>query len=165
MFAESDAPLGGTLKLNYGYALPRNAVFTVSCTDTTQTFVEYDTTYAVSGGSTVSTFGFKAKDGPADVTFTFTEPNLYPDGVSARVLITNVPPQLLYPSRDPENPTEIQALAGAPFPFSAIAYIVDVSRGAARRGISRLHRQPQFRLPRNRPSGHSPLRGADSRSL
>ena len=77
VFAESKAAIGATLKLDFGYNLPRNASFTVECSDLTGDYVEFTTPLNVPGGTRTTSFGFKAKDGHADVTFTFTEENLY----------------------------------------------------------------------------------------
>ena len=105
------------LNLEFGYSIP-NSVFTVSSSD--DTLVNYDPQLNISAG-TWGQFAFQPKDGPANITFTFTEPTLYPDGVTVPVTITNVPPSLYLPSLDPNNPTPITALLGAPYVFSATA--------------------------------------------
>lgn len=118
-------PEGGQqqLHLDFGYNLPQTVTFQIQSTDD-GTHVTFDqATLVAPMRSSGADFAFNALDGanPSSVTFTFTGDTAYQGGASATIMITNVPPVLQYPSRDPENPTPIQALAGAPFNFNATA--------------------------------------------
>ena len=119
-YAESEAQT--VLNLDFGYPLPQAATFEVSADPADA--VAYNALLPVAISKTRAQLRFTPKDGVqggTSVTFTFTEPNLYPDGAIATITITNVPPTLFFPSRDPENPTKISALAGAPYIFTALA--------------------------------------------
>ena len=118
-------PEGGqqTLHLDFGYNLPQTVTFQIQSTDDGSHVTFDQATLVAPMRSSGADFAFNALDGanPSSVTFTFTGDTAYQGGASATVMITNVPPVLQYPSRDPDNPTPIQALAGAPFNFNATA--------------------------------------------
>ncbi|MBQ3811672.1 MAG: hypothetical protein II839_12755 [Kiritimatiellae bacterium] len=118
-------PEGGQqqLHLDFGYNLPQTVTFQIASTDD-GTHVTYDqATLTVPQHAAGADFAFNALDGanPSSITFTFTGDTAYTGGASATVMITNVAPVLQYPSRDPDNPTPVNALAGAPYNFSATA--------------------------------------------
>ena len=81
-------------------------------------------------GATQTSFRVNALDGDYNFTVTVSDASGYFQDAILQGVVNNVRPTLLTPSTDPDNPTEISALAGAPYNFSALASDVSADDNA-----------------------------------
>ena len=96
---ESDLVNSGTLYLDFGYNINQAVNFTIYNSDDGSHLL-IDGTKRVAKGSRQAVVNFSPKDGPASVGLAFTGDTAYTDGVYVTVMITNAPPNIIFPEQE-----------------------------------------------------------------
>ena len=86
-----------SLHLDFGYALPEPAVFSVSTSSWQDNIAFAQSSFSVPKGASCADFRFRALDGPGWVELTFTGDTAFTSGSTAFVYITNSPPVVVFP--------------------------------------------------------------------